>query len=120
VIFPLDLRQERLDVVQIPPGFQPHLVGPCTIGSSSRLAILNHLQSGTQRLIHHAPKRRTELCRNGFRSIQNIVVYGKCCSHDVIIASHGVMSRHHFSPFPFNRRIMRISFAALGNPSAST
>jgi len=97
VIFPLDLRQERLDVVQIPSGFQPHLVGLRVIGSSSRRSILNHLQSGTQRLINHAPKGRTEFCRNGFRFVQNIVVYGKCCSHNVIIASCGVMSRHHFN-----------------------
>ncbi len=32
----------------------------------------------------------------GFRFVQNIVVYGKCCSHGVIIASCGVMSRYHF------------------------
>jgi hypothetical protein len=100
VIFPLDLRQERLDVVQIPPGFQPHLVGAGAIGSRSRPGIFDHLQSGTQRLIHHAPKRRPKLYRNGFRFVQNIVVYGKGCSHGVIIASCGVMSRHHFSPLP--------------------
>ena len=94
MILPLDLRQERPDVVQIPPGFQPHLVRAGAIGSGSR-GILNSLQPGTQRFIHDVAKRRTEFCRNSFRLVQNIVVYGQCRSHGIITASYSVMSRHH-------------------------
>jgi len=80
VILPLDLRQEHLDVVQIPSCFQPHLVGAGAIGPNAR-RILNRLQSGTQRLINHTAKGHIELCRNSFGFVQNVVVYGKCCSH---------------------------------------
>ena len=94
MILPLDLRQERLDVVQIPPGFQPHLARAGAIGSGSR-SILNGLQPGTQRFIHHVAKRRTEFCRNSFRLVQNIAVYVQCRSHGVTTAPYSVMSRHH-------------------------
>ena len=73
LILPLNLGQEGLNVVQIPPGFQSHLVGTGAIRPGSR-RILHCLQSGTQGLINHLTEGLTKLCRNGFRLVQNIVV----------------------------------------------
>ena len=68
------------------PAFNP-IWGAGGIGPGSGWGILDHLQSGSQRFINHAPKGRAEFCRNSFRFVQNIIVYGQCGSHNVIIAS---------------------------------
>ncbi len=99
MILPLDLSQEFLDVVQIHSGFQPHLVGSSVIRPTS-WGSLNRLQSEAQRFIYHAAEGRIELCRNRFRFVQNIVVYGQCCSHIIIIASDIMMSRHQIAYCP--------------------
>jgi len=95
MILPLDLRQERLDVVQIPPGFQSHFMGTRAIGLGLRRH-LNRLQSGTQRFIHHPAKGYMKFAGNRFCFVYNIIVDIQCCSHNVIIASYNMMSRHHF------------------------
>jgi hypothetical protein len=98
VILPFYLGKEGLNVVQIPAGFQPHLVGMGAIGPGS-WKILNCLQSGTQSLINYLAKGLTKFCGNGFRLVQNIVVYVKCCSHEDIVASLMLMSRHQVGIF---------------------
>jgi len=90
---PLDLRQQFVDIVQIPAGFQSHFVGSGLIGSGPR-GLLNGLKTGANRLIDYPTERGTQPLCHRSRSVQNIVIQGQCCSHDGSLASSSMMSRH--------------------------
>jgi hypothetical protein len=80
MILALDLRQEFLNVIQIPSGFQSHLMGTSAIRAALGRR-LNCQQARAQRLIDNLPEGRVEFRRDGSRFVQNVVVYDQCCSH---------------------------------------
>ena len=96
MVLPLDLRQQFLDIVQTSAGFQPKFVGSGLIRPGFR-GLLNALKTGANRLIHDPAEGSAKPLGDRSRSVQNIVVDGQSRSHDGIIASLCVMSRHHFS-----------------------
>ena len=96
MVLPLDLRQKLMDVVQIPSGLQPQFMGAGLIESSLR-GFLDGMKTGSNRLIDHPPERSVQPLRNRSSSVQNIVIDGECGSHDGIVASHTMMSRHHLA-----------------------
>ena len=83
MVLPFDLRQQGLNMVQIPPRAQPQFMGLGAVGSASRW-FLNCLQTRAKCLIDHPPERRAQPRGNRSRSVQNVVVYDQCCSHNGI------------------------------------
>jgi len=96
MVLPLYLRQQFVDIVKTPAGFQPHLMGSGLIGSDSG-RLLNGFKPGANRLIDHLPEGSVKLLCNRSSSVQNIVIYSQCRSHVGILASFYMMSRHQLS-----------------------
>ena len=94
MVLPLDLRQQFLDIVQTPAGFQSEFAGSGLIGSGCR-GFRDGLKTGAKRLIDYLPEGRAKPLCHRSRSVQNIIVYGQRRSHDCILASSCMMSRHH-------------------------
>lgn len=84
MFFRFDLCQKLLDVVQVPPCLQPHLVrvGPIR---SRRWGLADYLEPCTQRLVDDMAKRRPPTCGDRPRPLEHIAVYGECGSHACII-----------------------------------
>ncbi len=93
MVLPLDLCQEFLDIVQTSAGFQSHFAGLGLIGVDS-LRFFNNLETGTKCLIDHPPEGSVKPLRNRSRSIHDIIVYGQCRSHIIIMTSFDLMSMH--------------------------
>ena len=108
---PLDLRDQLLDIVQTPARLQPQLAGVSMIRSGSR-RFLCRLQTGAKRLIYNLPEGAMQSFCQRSRPIQNIVFQGQCRSHADTVASHDMMSRHHFDRHHFDRRTVAFTFGA--------
>ena len=74
MVLPLDLREQFLDIVQIPAAAQSQFAGACVIGTAPG-GLFNRLQTSAKRLIDHEPEGRVQLLRNGSRSVKNVIVY---------------------------------------------
>ena len=86
MLLPLNLRDQLLDVVKTPSLLQSKFARTGMVGSGAS-RFLHHLQAGAERLIHHASERTVQSAGKRSRPVENVVVYGQCCSHDCIIAS---------------------------------
>ena len=58
--------------------------------------LLNCSQARAKSFVHHPPERGVQLFSDSARPVKDIVINGKCCAHNGIIASTQMMSKHHY------------------------
>lgn len=73
------------------------------------LCRLFHLiETGSKSFIHDRPKRPAQFGCNRPRPLNHIIIYRQRCSHDTIMASFRLMSRHHIRYEPVSVLVPRI------------
>ena len=80
MLFPFNLGDQFLDVIQTSSIFQAEFVSRCVIGLIF-CRFLNRTQTGSQCLVHHTTEWGVKPSRDCSRSVQHVIINSQRRSH---------------------------------------